>query len=80
MISCLKATELIEKKSMMPLSWIEQIKLKIHLRLCDPCKHYAQQSNAIDEWMKADNKDLLTPSTDTTHLKEKIIRSIPPQE
>ncbi|MGC8751884.1 hypothetical protein [Hydrotalea sp.] len=80
MISCLKATELIEKKSVMPLSWIDKVKLKIHLRLCDPCLHYEQQSKAIDEWVKSDNSNNSSENIDTTPLQEKIIQALPPQQ
>ncbi|WP_288073253.1 hypothetical protein [Hydrotalea sp.] len=80
MISCLKATELIEKKSLMPLSWIEKIKLKVHLSLCDLCVHYEHQSKVIDDWMKTEKTDINIPVSDTNALQQRILKSLPSQE
>ncbi|MBY0346928.1 MAG: hypothetical protein K2W79_01605 [Hydrotalea flava] len=80
MISCLKATELIEKKSLMPLLWIEKIKLKVHLSLCDLCVHYEHQSKVIDDWMKTEKTDINIPVSDTNTLQQRILKSLPSQE
>ncbi|NIM35837.1 MAG: hypothetical protein GTN67_10835 [Hydrotalea flava] len=80
MVSCLKATELIEKKSLMPLSWTEKIKLKLHLSLCDLCVHYQHQSKVIDEWLQADETDTDNSTSDNTSLKERILKVLPLRE
>lgn len=48
-LSCLKATELIEKKSNFRLSFKERLQLKVHKMICDACKSYENQSTLIDE-------------------------------
>lgn len=47
MLSCLKATELIEKRFMVKLSLTDKIRLKMHTSVCKACKNYEKQSQAI---------------------------------
>ncbi|MDN5350280.1 MAG: hypothetical protein PWQ54_1676 [Bacteroidales bacterium] len=49
MLSCLKATELIEKKSVFLLSPLEKAQLFMHTRVCDVCRNYQQQSELLDK-------------------------------
>ncbi|MEA3443290.1 MAG: hypothetical protein U9R19_01040 [Bacteroidota bacterium] len=49
LLSCLKATELIEKKQLFKLSVIESIQLKLHKMMCDACTKYEKQSILIDK-------------------------------
>ncbi len=49
MLSCKKATMLIEKKQVVPLTAIEGFQLNLHSSMCKACKAYAQQSNIIDK-------------------------------
>lgn len=51
-LSCIKATELIEKKELFGLSFVENLKLKVHLSMCSSCKEYGKQSHMIDEALK----------------------------
>jgi len=48
MISCAKATELIEKRNASGLSAMEKVKLRIHTAMCDACRRYRGQSEFID--------------------------------
>lgn len=49
MLSCFEATRLIEKKmSPRGITFWENIRLKKHQRLCDPCRVFAEQSAAIE--------------------------------
>ena len=48
-ISCLKATELIEKKLHFKLSLSEKIRLKMHKAMCDACTMYEKQSIVLDK-------------------------------
>lgn len=43
-LSCLKATELIDKKSVVKLSVRENLQLKMHTSICNACKEYEKQS------------------------------------
>ncbi len=48
-LSCLKATELIEKKIYSKLSLKEQVQLTIHKAMCDACSNYEKDSLLIDK-------------------------------
>jgi len=49
MLSCKKATELIEKKLLTKLSFGEKVQLKMHESLCDACTAYEKQSKLMDQ-------------------------------
>ncbi len=48
-LSCLKATELIEKKLYFKLSFKEKIQLKVHKMMCDACTNYEKQNLLIEK-------------------------------
>lgn len=48
-LSCLKATELIEKKIHFRLTFSEKIQLKMHKSMCDACTKYEKQSLFIEK-------------------------------
>jgi hypothetical protein len=48
-LSCLKATELIERKFHFKLSSKEKIQLELHKMMCNACKTYEKQSGIIEE-------------------------------
>lgn len=48
-LSCLKATELVEKKQLVPLSYVEKIQLNFHMKICKKCLDYEKQSILIDK-------------------------------
>lgn len=47
-LSCLKATELIEKNIYFKLSRKEKIQLKMHKMMCSACTNYEKQSIILD--------------------------------
>ena len=66
-LSCFKATELVEKRMHIKLSFKENIQLRIHLLICDACSSYEKQSLILergiremkpDEEIKVDIKEL----------------------
>ncbi len=61
MLSCDKATTLIEKKSGDKLSWVENFQLKMHTAMCSACKQYQRQSVFL-------NKAIKNQLSDTTSL------------
>lgn len=75
MLSCKTASLLIEKKSIVGLSFKERIQLGMHKLVCDACRAFEKQNKYIDEWFQkfyfnpasAQNKHILNNS-----LKEKI--------
>jgi len=52
MLSCLKASELIEKRNYSPLTIADKIQLSVHLSMCTACKTYEKQSILIDKAIK----------------------------
>ena len=56
MLSCKKATELVEKKAVVELAFAENIQLKMHLMVCSACKKYKNQSKIIDLVLEQINK------------------------
>jgi hypothetical protein len=49
MLSCRKATELTEKKSLRGLKGTEKFQLLLHTSMCDACSLYYKQSHFIDK-------------------------------
>lgn len=48
-LSCLKASELIEKKMHVKLSFTERMQLKAHKMMCDACTMYEKQSLILEK-------------------------------
>ncbi|CAN5414117.1 hypothetical protein BH23BAC1_BH23BAC1_42620 [soil metagenome] len=80
MLSCRKATELIEKKLNNNLSKIEKIQLFLHTSMCDACTLYEKQSKFIDEALKkhlnGSAQEINGEKTLSNEIKEKIIKNI----
>jgi hypothetical protein len=78
MLSCKKATELIEKKSIFKLSFRENLQLQMHKSMCDACKSYEIQSQKIDSILKNQQlSDIYNTNTmfKNDKLKEKILKN-----
>ena len=54
-LSCKKATLLIEMSQKQPLSFVEGVRLKMHLKLCDKCAQYKKQSFLIENVLKSNH-------------------------
>jgi hypothetical protein len=75
MLSCLKATGLVEKRRHCRLENMEPIQLKMHLSMCRNCSNYAKQTSLIDRLLNRQPSSL--PSTaETSLLEERIITDI----
>lgn len=70
-LSCLRATELINKKSDSPLSCVQNLQLKAHKSMCKACSNYEKQTSLLDNALQASlNKEGLKVNVDA--LKESI--------
>ena len=49
MLSCRKATELIEKKIGFSLNPMEKTQLFLHTSMCNACRTYEKQSKSLDQ-------------------------------
>lgn len=61
-LSCHKATLLIEKSHNQPLSFLDKVQLSMHLKICDKCVGYQKQSLLIENVLKANHQNLSNPS------------------
>lgn len=76
-LSCKKATELVEKKQVTGLSFFEGFRLSTHLLLCRACRSYEKQSLLLDkifERMFGSPKEEMQQFDQTA--KEKILERI----
>lgn len=70
-LSCLKATELINKKSESPLSCVQNLQLKAHKSMCKACRNYEKQTSILDKALQTSlNKEGLKVDLDA--LKKSI--------
>jgi hypothetical protein len=49
LLSCVKATELIEMKENVPLGLLKTMQLHMHTAMCAGCRNYMKQSRLINE-------------------------------
>ncbi len=49
MLSCQKASALLDKKDFFGLTRKEKVMLKMHTAMCDACTNYKKQSELIDK-------------------------------
>ncbi len=61
-LSCLKASELVEKKIHFQLSFKEKIQLKLHKSMCEACKVYEKQSNFIEKGISMQRPGKFNPA------------------
>lgn len=59
-LSCKRASFLIEKQQGRPLSFFDNAQLKLHLKLCSECFHFQKQSLLITSILKSNHKSHLT--------------------
>lgn len=75
-LSCTKATYLIEKRLHRKLNFIEAFQLRLHLSICSYCSDYRVKAELIDALMKASvndsgNSSVFTPA-EVDKLKERV--------
>lgn len=79
MLSCKKATELIEKKSLVGLLWKENVRLRMHITMCDGCTAYQKQSLLIDKLVQhhiSDDSSTTISLVENNALKDRIITKL----
>ena len=74
-LSCLRASEFIEKKIHFKLSFTEKIQLKIHKMMCNACARYEKQSILIEQSIELQNKQILNDSN-LENLKKAIAEKL----
>ncbi len=51
-LSCIKATELLEMKEHIPLSFFKTMQLHLHTAMCSGCRNYMKQTHLIDQLLQ----------------------------
>lgn len=74
-LSCLKATELIEKKLSFRLSAKEKIQLKAHKMMCSACRNYEKQSVLIEKAME-NRQDIKEYKLDLEQFKVSLMEKL----
>lgn len=74
-LSCFKATELIEKKFHVRLSYKERLQLKMHKSMCSACRLYEKQSSVLDKALFHPER-LDGSKEDLTAFKNELIRKL----
>lgn len=75
MLSCRRATELIEKKKHCELYKIERLQLEMHLFMCKYCSNYGKHTKLMDTILNKASQSVSLVN-DTSLLEEKIITAI----
>lgn len=79
MISCQKATELIEKRSFSELTVYEKLKLVFHKSICTACTCYEKQSHLLDKLLQETIQNKAAEEAvpgDQEELKKRIISKL----
>lgn len=74
-LSCVKATELMELREVAPLSLVEKIQLKMHVTMCSGCKNYMKQTKLINQLLNK-NFNSTPPTLGTDELEATIIKKL----
>lgn len=72
-LSCLKATELMEKKLHFKLSGKEELQLKVHKMMCKGCSNYEKHNLLLEKGIEHLQKNSLQ-EVDLGELKERITK------
>ncbi len=78
MLSCMKASELIDKQSAIKLSIKERAMLHLHTTMCDGCKVYQRQSKLLDDilYNHIRSSEDNVPQIKNNELKQHIISKL----
>ena len=60
--TCRDTTLLLEKEDHVGLSWVEHLRLRLHLLLCTPCTAYQRKRRALSRWMREQRESLPSPA------------------
>lgn len=75
MLSCVKATQLMELKEHASLGLIKSFQLQMHTAMCSGCRNYMKQTKLVDELLR---RNFAVPASveDTEELEATIIANI----
>lgn len=77
-LSCLKATELMEKKLHFEVSFKDKLQLKVHKMMCSACTNYEKQNLLIERSIaNLDNYPKTDKNLDTQDFEKTILNNLP---
>ncbi len=76
MLSCIKATELLEMKEHVSLGVIKTLQLHFHLSMCSGCRNYRKQTKLINKLLNT-HMNNFSEIVDTGKLEKDIISKVP---
>lgn len=76
MLSCEKATTLVEKKIDVGLTFMEKFQLAFHTSMCDGCTNYQKQSILIHKALGKDIREESISNALSAQLKEAILKRL----
>lgn len=76
MLSCKKAAELIDKRSVVSLSMPERLQLSLHTRMCKVCSAYGKQSKVMDDFTRKMHSSQPAPRNLPEAARNKIIKAL----
>lgn len=76
MLSCKKATELVEKRLVTKLTSAEKIQLKMHTAVCSQCSTYENQSEIIEKSLAQIHQPNKEPMKLSSEKKEQILKQL----
>lgn len=76
MLSCVKATQLMEMKGYAPLGLLKTMQLHMHTAMCSGCRNYMKQTKLIDELLRK-TFETAPVVANTDELEAAIISKIP---
>lgn len=71
MLSCVKATELMETKEHVPLSLVKTMQLHMHTAMCSGCRNYMKHTKLINELLQKEFSTI--PVIENTEELEALI-------
>ena len=75
MLSCVKATALMEMKEHVPLGLLKTMQLRMHTAMCSGCRNYVKQSQLINQLLQK-KFDTLPIIKNTDDLEAAIISKL----
>jgi hypothetical protein len=78
-LPCNLATELVEKRNLVPLTKLERFALKFHISICKACANYQVQSDCIERAIKKNMQQAVFPENGlvlSEQVKQRIAQAL----
>ena len=72
MLACKKASELIDKKTIVKLTFKEKVMLPVHKGMCKACSAYQEQSKILDRLLNDYYREI--PDADVHRVENKELK------